>query len=853
MRRQRKRYNPILTLAAAAVLVAALGVVAFSSMVSASSTVIPAGFFTVSDVNGANDVPAQSDLTQMGRDDSDSTAYKLFWSWDSTDSWTSTGQTGDACSLFDYNANGRVDAVVCGQVHNLFTDLSKVVQNHAPYVFRCDDSKLDRCGQPSAAQSYATTDLSAGALGSPAATTSSGTGDQSNLVTDTDPFGASALNGPGSNYPNDTTLQVNVTKTYLATLAGKLGVKYPAIPSPTPTLVNVCSYPSAGNGGNNNPFDCIVAPGSGFLVIVKNSGTSPTTWAFGVGPTTALSTGEASSYNVTTAIPTGGTTATGSSSNIALTIGTNRTVTETGQTGWSLSSASCSYTDGTGAHTTGSLTGLAVSSITVASGRVTTCTFNNARDTGSILIQKTNGMDPLAGAAFTAQLGTDPAVNVPAVSGHTGLFCLDGLPTGGTYGIVESTTPTGYSGDANISSVTVSSASTCAARVAANATVDRTVANTRLVGSILIRKTDGTNDLAGAAFSATLSSASAGVSIPLVSGTALFCLGNLPTGGVYSITETTTPSGYAGTAIADVTVSTASTCAARVLAASSPDRTVTNNRLLGSIILKKTTSTGTALGGAAFTLTPVGGGTAIQMTEGNTGIFCTDGLPTGTSYTVAETTVPAGYNGAASIPDVTVAATGSTCTGRLATAFTPDSTVENAAAPGRINITKTDDRGLALGGAVFTLYQNTAPLASFDPLTDTVTEGQPQTTTVGGAASFTNVPLGEYCVVETTTPTGYATAAPQCFAVGLGGTAGTGQTIPLTFVNNRTHRVVVIVCHEGTDTLDPSEVTLGTTKTSLAAGTMTAAQQKALCDAGGASFGSLPHGTVAPSVVIASH
>ena len=42
-------------------------------------------------------------------------------------------------------------------------------------------------------------------------------------------------------------------------------------------LVNVCWYPSAGNGGNNNPFDCIVNPGSGFLVIVKNAGNDTTT------------------------------------------------------------------------------------------------------------------------------------------------------------------------------------------------------------------------------------------------------------------------------------------------------------------------------------------------------------------------------------------------------------------------------------------------------------------------------------------------------------------------------------------------------------------------------------------------
>ena len=39
----------------------------------------------------------------------------------------------------------------------------------------------------------------------------------------------------------------------------------------------MCSYPSAGSGGNNNPFDCIVTPGGGYLVINKDAGSDTTT------------------------------------------------------------------------------------------------------------------------------------------------------------------------------------------------------------------------------------------------------------------------------------------------------------------------------------------------------------------------------------------------------------------------------------------------------------------------------------------------------------------------------------------------------------------------------------------------
>ena len=77
---------------------------------------IPPGYFVVQDQDGANDENAQVDLTQMGRDDSDPTVYKLFWSWDATDQWPGGGSTGDACALFDANGNGRIDFVVCGQI-----------------------------------------------------------------------------------------------------------------------------------------------------------------------------------------------------------------------------------------------------------------------------------------------------------------------------------------------------------------------------------------------------------------------------------------------------------------------------------------------------------------------------------------------------------------------------------------------------------------------------------------------------------------------------------------------------------------------------------------------------------------
>lgn len=71
------------------------------------------------------------------------------------------------------------------------------------------------------------------------------------------------------------------------------------------------------------------------------------------------------------------------------------------------------------------------------------------------------------------------------------------------------------------------------------------------------------------------------------------------------------------------------------------------------------------------------------------------------------------------------------------------------------------------------------------------------------------------------------------------------QTAELQFDNERQHRVIVLVCHEGTESLHQGDVTLdGTTKQSLDGSGLTAAQQKELCDSGGASFGGISgHGT----------
>jgi hypothetical protein len=106
--------------------------------------------------------------------------------------------------------------------------------------------------------------------------------------------------------------------------------------------------------------------------------------------------------------------------------------------------------------------------------------------------------------------------------------------------------------------------------------------------------------------------------------------------------------------------------------------------------------------------------------------------------------------------------------------------------------------------------------------------------------------------VETQGVTGYDTAAPQHATIGLGSASGTGQTINLTFIDPRQHKIIVITCHEGTNTLVGSSVTFnGSTKTSITTPPAGITQAQ-LCALGGASYGGLSHGTYPGSVTIPS-
>jgi hypothetical protein len=239
-----------------AILVMSFSVVPTALVIGHGATSIPSNYAggVQVDVHGANDVPGQVDVTQMGRDTSANPNVRIFWSWDSISAWTGSGQTGDACALFDTaDADAFINYVVCARVQNLnanpdFVQILPASANHPVYLFDCSNKKNDRCTNP-APRAYTAGQVTAGPFG---ALSQTGTG---NAISETDPFDSNALNGPGESYPHDSSIEVLINSAL--------------VPSGV-SLANVCSYPSAGNGGNNNPFDCIVTPGVQYGTLVVN-------------------------------------------------------------------------------------------------------------------------------------------------------------------------------------------------------------------------------------------------------------------------------------------------------------------------------------------------------------------------------------------------------------------------------------------------------------------------------------------------------------------------------------------------------------------------------------------------------
>jgi hypothetical protein len=225
------------------------------------------------------------------------------------------------------------------------------------------------------------------------------------------------------------------------------------------------------------------------------------------------------------------------------------------------------------------------------------------------------------------------------------------------------------------------------------------------------------------------------------------------------------------------------------------------------------------------------------------------GILTAGTYIGHEASAPNGYDGA---PDQSV----NVVVDNVADTITL--TFANTPVPGTIKVHKQDDSSPAntLAGAEFKLVRDNAPTAADGqtvPGAEDVDTGSTCTTDSNGNCSLDDVAIGDYWVVETKAPAGYFLADPKPATVELGSAPGEGDIVELTFTDPRAHKVIVITCHEGTDTLTASDVTVdGATKSSLTAAPAGITEAE-LCNLGGAAFGGKTHGVHPASIDIAGH
>lgn len=200
----------------------------------------------------------------------------------------------------------------------------------------------------------------------------------------------------------------------------------------------------------------------------------------------------------------------------------------------------------------------------------------------------------------------------------------------------------------------------------------------------------------------------------------------------------------------------------------------------GSVSISKTDDANPAnpLAGAVFKLfTDVANAPGVAVA----GMTCTT-IAAGTctisnvlpgTYWIVEDTVPAGHSGPAAAQKVAVALAGNTPAGPYV--------FVNPRRAGSVAVTKEDDLGAPVHGAVLTLYTDNAGAPG------TAAAGK-SCTSIAGACTISGIlPPGDYWVVETTTPSGYTTATSMPVTVTLGGTA------PVTLVDNRRPATIDIV------------------------------------------------------------
>jgi hypothetical protein len=369
------------------------------------------------DDSGADDYPGQKDLNFFTFDYGlpGATAIAVSWGWD--DNAWSGNNSGDACTLFDTDADGLANFSFCITVKGIPAAFVSA------RMYSCSDGRSDRCTQPAPVTGF----LSTGSA---------------SVVNNADPFGtvgspdfvASHIQGNTCGnrpacYTNDT---VATAVIQLADVGGAAGAR----------LLNVCSYPS--QVPNSDPSECVITPNNGFLTIIKQATPSDgTQFTFNLGAGQQSQDG-ASSWTIAGA---------GQVQFISMVPGTSYDLSEVVPATWLLSGAACvlqtNPTSPTGTFATATAT---VNDLEIRSGLETICSFTNGLQNGNLIVSKVVVND--SGGTKTS---SDFAFQVNGGSAVT--FESDGSNTisvaPGTYTVTEPAV-SGYTASySNCTSITV--------------------------------------------------------------------------------------------------------------------------------------------------------------------------------------------------------------------------------------------------------------------------------------------------------------------------------------------------------------------------------------------------------------
>jgi Tfp pilus assembly protein FimT len=151
------------------------------------------------------------------------------WAWDDTS--VSGGNTLDACTLFDTNANGNVNVALCLTLEK--SGKTVAIKSGSPVMYSCGDARNDRC---------------------------------TSTVSSIDPQGSYCE------------LETNQTGQYdAADTQAFCDIKVTALHLSSATnLLNTCSYPS--QQPNSDPSDCVLVPGAvGTTTVTTPSSSSSVT------------------------------------------------------------------------------------------------------------------------------------------------------------------------------------------------------------------------------------------------------------------------------------------------------------------------------------------------------------------------------------------------------------------------------------------------------------------------------------------------------------------------------------------------------------------------------------------------